>query len=376
MTWQDALGYLNPWRKSRLETYILRTCITMFGSALLVVSSLIFLLDYIGISKSLGARADVSGLSILGLILQKSPSSILVLLPFAFLFGSIFAFVSLNRRSELIAMRAAGVSAWRFVLPATVIAFLFGILTITVLNPVASMLQDNYEKVANRIEESAPQTAGKAVYLRQGEKQKQTVIRAESEDGNAGRLSGVTFWTYDVDAKGVPQFSSRVDAQEATLGPGGWVLKNAWEAKPGEPGLYYERLGIPSTLDAKAAFHKYASTQSVPFWQLPELIHRNAVAGSPTTMYRLKMHQLLSTPVMFAAMAMLGAVFSLRLMRLGGLTPLVISGVSLGFVVFFVNQLFSSMGKADVIPVILAGWSPAILAMLAAMTLLVYTEDG
>lgn len=376
MTWQAALTYLNPWRKSRLETYILQTCITMFASVLIILSSLIFLLDYIGISKSLASRSDISGLTVIGLILQKSPSSILVLLPFAFLGGSIFAFVSLNRRSELIAMRAAGISAWRFVWPATVIAFLFGVLTITVLNPVASMMQDNYEKFANRVEATAPHATGKTVYLRQGEKQKQTVIRAESEDGNANRLSGVTFWTYGVDSKGVPQFNSRVDAEEAVLGPGGWQLKNAYEAKPGEPALYYERLGIPSTLDAKAAFHKYASTQSVPFWQLPELIHRNKVAGSPTTMYRLKMHQLLSTPLMFAAMAMLGAVFSLRLMRLGGLTPLVISGVSLGFIVFFVNQLFSSMGKADVIPVILAGWSPAVLATLAGMTLLVYTEDG
>jgi len=376
MTWQNALSYLNPWRHSRIETYVLKACISMFASALVVVSSLILLMDYIGVSK-LGAEGDLSGVEVLLLILQKSPSLILVLLPFAFLFGAIFAFIGLNRRSELIAMRAAGMSAWRFVTPAAATAFAFGLLTITALNPMASLMQENYDRKVLSIQRAAPDARdASGIYIRQGGSRKQTVIRAEEGSPAEGRLQKATFWTYDLDARGVPAFASRVDAQSAVLIPGFWQLRNARETKPGEPPLYYERLSIPSNLDAQAAFRKRASTQSVPFWELPGLIQRNAIAGLPTTVYRLKLHQLLSTPLMFAAMTMLGAVFSLRLMRLGGLTALVVSGVSLGFVIFFVNQLFSSLGMADLIPVELAGWSPAVLAMLAAMTLLVYTEDG
>jgi lipopolysaccharide export system permease protein len=375
MNWREGLSYLNPWRKHRLETYILQSCIATFVAALTVVAGLIFLVDYIGISKALGARTDLTGVDIIVLILEKSPASILALLPFAFLFGAIFAFVNLNRRSELIAMRAAGVSAWRFITPAAILAFAFGVLTITVLSPVASMLQDRYEAVASvDTDTQAPQSTG--YYMRQGDNQKQTVIRADRVDVNSARLKNATFWIYAIDPKGTPVFLSRVDAEDAVLRPGNWQLHNAWEANPGHPALYYDNLSISSTLDPQHAFRKYVSSQSVPFWQLPELIRRNAIAGSPTTSYSLKLHQLLSTPLMFAAMSMLGAVFSLRLMRLGGLTRLVVSGVSLGFAVFFVNQLFSSMGKADLIPVSLAGWSPPVLAMLTAMTLLVYTEDG
>ena len=375
----DNLMYLNPWRKSRLETYILQTCISAFLSALMVVAALIFLIEYVSISKTLGAKADVSGLSVIGLMLEKSPGSILVLLPFAFLFGALFAFVNLNRRSELIAMRAAGVSAWRFILPATVMAFAFGLLTIGVLNPVASLLNDHYERVTTQLDTAgAPsgQSSG-AIYLRQGDGKQQIVIRAASQDNIIGHLKGVTFWIYDIDAKQVPIFRKRIDAQEATLKPGYWQLRNAQEATVTGPATApYDVLTMPSNLDPQKAFKKYASTQSVPFWRLPGLIHQNRVSGFSTALYELKLHQLLSTPLMFAAMTALGAVFSLRLMRLGGMTGLVISGISLGFVIFFVNQLFSSMGKAGVIPIFMAGWSPAILAMLAATTLIVYTEDG
>ena len=375
--WLFLLSFLNPWRNNRLETYVLRAYVSMFGAALMVISAMILLIDYVGISKAVSARADLSSLSILVLLMEKSPGSILILLPFAFLFGSLLAFINLNRRSELIAMRAAGVSAWRFVLPAMAVAFLVGVITITVLNPVASVLSDRYDRAMHKLDPDDPSLEGKAIYLRQGDGHTQVVIRAERQDkSQAGHLYNATFWQYTVGSDEIPAFEGRIDAQEALLLPGQWALRGAREAKPGQETRTYDSLSITSNLNPQDAFRKYASTGSVPFWQLPALIHRNAVSGFGTTAYEVKLHQLLSTPLMFAAMSALGAAFSLRLMRLGGLTRLVISGVSLGFVVFFVNQLFSSMGKANVIPVALAGWTPAVLAALAAMTLLVYTEDG
>lgn len=371
------LSFLNPWRKQRLETYILKTCITAFGGALLVLAAMILLIDYVDVSRTAGPRADLNGLQMFGLLIEKSPTSILVLLPFAFLFGAIFAFVGLNRRSELIAMRAAGVSAWRFILPGAATAFAFGLLTIMVLNPLASMMKDNYDRAIERLDANQPVDPTQTVYLRQGTGKQQMVIRADGQDSQKiGHLNGVTFWIYNLDKKNVPQFSERVDAERAVLTRGQWQLFNATEYALDKTAEKYDTLSLPSNLDPQKAFKKYASTQSVPFWRLPSLIQQNRASGFSTATYELKLYELLATPLMFAAMTMLGAVFSLRLMRLGGMTPLIISGISLGFVIFFVNQLFNSMGKADVIPAFLAGWSPAILAMLGAMTLLVYTEDG
>jgi DNA polymerase (family 10) len=92
--------------------------------------------------------------------------------------------------------------------------------------------------------------------------------------------------------------------------------------------------------------------------------------------YRLRFHQLLSTPLLFAAMSILAAAFSLRLTRLGGLAGLAGVGVALGFVVFFFNQFAGALAKADIIPLFAAAWAPAVVALLAGVTLLCYTEDG
>ena len=110
----------------RLERYVLGRTLTAVAAALAVIGSVIVLVQFVDLSRSVGVRADVSVAQIFALTLLKTPSLILVLLPFMFLFGGIAAFVGLNRRSELIAMRAAGVSAWRFILPAAGAAFVIG----------------------------------------------------------------------------------------------------------------------------------------------------------------------------------------------------------------------------------------------------------
>jgi lipopolysaccharide export system permease protein len=211
-----GLSYLNPWRKHRLETYILGRCLMGTFTALMVVTSIILLIDYVEVSKSLGQKADLSSFEILGLLMLKSPNIILVLLPFAFLFGSLSAFVTLNRSSELIAMRAAGVSAWRFVMPATLLAGMVGILTVTALNPLASMLADNFERVKQAIDQSSSTPEPTVIFLRQGDGNRQTVISARSVDSEA-KLSDVTFWNYMLDENDKPIFVSRIDAKEATL---------------------------------------------------------------------------------------------------------------------------------------------------------------
>ncbi|WP_297799306.1 LptF/LptG family permease, partial [uncultured Brevundimonas sp.] len=124
------------------------------------------------------------------------------------------------------------------------------------------------------------------------------------------------------------------------------------------------------------AFQQFERPQSLSVWALPAQTSRIENAGFASTAYRLRFQQLLATPLMFAAMSILAAAFSLRLMRLGDMARMAVSAVVLGFAFFFVNQFSAAMGSAEVIPPFIAAWLPAILTALAALTLLFYTEDG
>jgi len=361
---------------TRIERYVATRTLGSVAMALGVIAILILLINFVDVSRNVGGKSDASTLEVLWLTILKSPNVILLLLPFAFLFGVLGAFVGLNRRSELVAMRAAGVSAWRFIFPAAAAAFLIGVVTVLALNPLASWMNARYEETSTSLLFNIKVTEAKEVWLRQGDGHTQVVVHAKSRDPASDRLRTVQFFVYNiVDNKGL-EFSRLIEAREATLKAGAWQLYGAREAGAGEQAVLYDTLSIPSNLNPATAYRKFANPASVPFWNLPMVIGRVEHAGFSATTYRLRFQQLLATPLLFAAMSILGAAFSLRLMRLGGLAVLASSGVALGFVFFFFNQLCGSLGKGDVIPPVLAAWTPPLLALLSAFTLLCYTEDG
>ncbi|MDP3658435.1 LPS export ABC transporter permease LptG [Phenylobacterium sp.] len=362
----------------RLESYVVGRVMTGVGAALAVVSAVILLVQFVDLSRSVGLSADVGVGRLFILTLLRAPALILMLLPFVFLFGGISAYVGLNRRSELVAMRAAGISAWRFILPAAAGAFLVGVLTVAVLNPAAAMLSARFETTRAELLDNTPAGAPKAAWLRQGDERNQIVIHAKSRDtvGGMVRLRGVSLFIYQKNANGIPEFKRRLEAGEARLMPGFWKLTDVREAGAGESSVRSDSLSIRSSLDAEAAMERFASPEAIGFWRLPKAIKLTEQAGFSASGYRLRFQQLLASPMLLAAMLILAAAFSLRLSRLGGLAGLAGAGVALGFAVFFFNQFSGALAKADILPLFAAAWAPPVVALLSGFTLLCYTEDG
>ena len=362
----------------RIERYILGRTLGGVGAALAVIGAVIVLVQFVDLSRQVGVRADVGPGQLFGLTLLRAPSVIQILLPFVFLFGVIAAFVGLNRKSELVAMRAAGVSAWRFILPAASAAFFAGVLTVAALNPLAAAMNARFELDRARMMENYLPGASKEVWLRQGDENTQIVIHATARDMSGGvvRLRGVSLFIYQKNAAGQPEFRRRIEAAEARLMPGFWQLRDVREASAGENSVRSDTLSIRSTLDAEAAMERFASPEAIAFWRLPAAIRLTEQAGFSASGYKLRYQQLLATPVLFAAMAVLAAAFSLRLARLGGLAGLAGAGVALGFVVFFFNQFAGALAKGDIIPLFAAAWAPPLVALLSGLSLLCYTEDG
>jgi lipopolysaccharide export system permease protein len=362
----------------RIEAYVLTRTLIGVAGALAVFATVITLIDFVELSRTVGGRVEVGFGQVLELTMLNAPTLILILLPFSFLFGVLGAFVSLNRGSELIAMRAAGVSAWRFIFPAAGAAVAIGVVTVTLLNPLASVMNARFEVMQAQLNSGGARAAAQTVWLRQGDTHNQIVIRArERVPGNGAlTLRGVSVFISTRARDGSVQFSRRIEAAQAQLMPGYWLLTSAQEATPGTSAYHFDTLTIPSSLNGDSALERFASPKAVPFWGLWTAIARTEQAGFSATGYRLELQDLLATPVMFAAMSVLAAAFSLRLIRLGGLAALAGSGVALGFVIFFFNEFCRALGKAGAIPPFAAAWTPPLIALLAGFTLLCYTEDG
>lgn len=152
---------------SRLGAYVLSRVLGGIGVALIAVLASILTIDLVEQMRTVGTRADLSLLEALRLTLLKTPMLVEQTLPFVVLAGVMLAVIGLNRSSELVAMRAAGVSAWRFLMPSAFAGIILGIITITALNPLGAYLFQIFESEKEGVLSPADRTAEAGIWIRQ-----------------------------------------------------------------------------------------------------------------------------------------------------------------------------------------------------------------
>jgi lipopolysaccharide export system permease protein len=337
----------------------------------------VLMIDLVEQLRALSGRTPLALLNALYLTMLKTPLLIEQTLPFVVLVGTMIAMVRLNRRSELIAMRAAGVSAWRFLTPTAAMAIILGMVSSMALDPIASTLYQTYQKRANELRDNRTSMAqGNDVWLRQGDGVQQTVIHANVADPSSGALTDAMFLVFDVQPDSSLKFSRRIVAGRADLKNGFWQLRDVTEAVPGGKPETFQQLALPTGLRQEALQDRVVDPSTLSFWRLPGFLTESRQAGLAPLRYELRWQALLSAPAFMAAMAAIGAVFCLRLPRLGGLGQMAATGVAIGFGLYFANRLISAFASADAIPPIVAAWAPPFAGLFAAMALISRAEDG
>jgi len=361
---------------SRLGRYVTGRIFTGIAIALVGVLASILLIDMVEQMRTVGTRTEISMLEALRLTLLKTPMLVEQTLPFIVLTGAMMAIVGLNRSSELVAMRAAGVSAWRFLTPAAFAGLVLGIITITALNPLGAYLYNAFEAEKEDVLSERTDTVEEAgIWLRQGDHDGQVVIHADSVDPSGTRLQGATFMFFDVNQEAL-RFARRIHAETAELRPGFWQLSNLVEATPGGRPVRQTYLAIPTTLDSGELLNRFVTPASLSFWALPHFIQEARQAGFAPTRYELKWQSLLAYPLLLATMAGLGAAFSLQLQRLGNLARWGAAGVGIGLFLFFYSQLAGAFAMTQTVPAAVAAWSAPFAGMFIALAMVAFLEDG
>lgn len=361
---------------SRLGRYLMMRAIVGVAIALFGVLVSILLIDLVEQMRTVGTRTELTVLEALRLTLLKTPMLIEQTLPFIVLAGTMMAIIGLNRSSELVAMRAAGISAWRFLTPSAFLGIILGVIVVTALNPIGALAYRVFEgEKSDQLSERASTGGDNGVWLRQGDRGGQVVIHAEDVDSNGSTLLGATFIFFETREE-VLRFTRRIRAARAELRPGFWQLTDIVEATPAGRPTRHTHLAIPTTLDATELIDRFVTPATLSFWALPGFIAEAREAGFAPTRYELKWQTLLAYPLLLAAMAALGAAFSLQLQRLGNLTRWGAAGVGIGLFLFFYSQLAGAFAMTQSVPAVVAAWSAPFAGLFIALAMVAFMEDG
>jgi lipopolysaccharide export system permease protein len=339
------------------------------------VIALAAMIDYVELMRRGADWPNATAWLLAKISMYRVPQLTERILPFTVLVGAMSCYLTLSRRHELVVARAAGVSAWQFVAPAVIGAFILGAIATTIYNPVSAMLHERSKRLEADMQGatlSALHQSTSGFWVRQKSSDGGAIINAITSREQGAQLGGVSVYTFDNNGR----FQERIEAKSAALQEGFWLIEDARIYVPGKAPDLEQSYRLPTNLTLEQVRESFATPETVPFWQLPTYIDLADRAGLLAAGYRLQYQQLLARPFLLAAMVLLAASVSLRFFRFGGVQKMILSGISAGFLLFVLSKITEDMSKSDLLSPVAAAWIPVVIGSLTGFVALLYQEDG
>jgi LPS export ABC transporter permease LptG len=277
-------------------------------------------------------------------------------------------------------MKATGISLYRLVVPVLVIAGL--------LASGLFLFDEFYVPQANRRQEALRSVIkGKPAqtFLRPGQKwifgrqdpgQPGRIFYYQFFDPDQDRFANISVFEFNPDTFAI---SRRIYASNAHWEPElhRWIFEKGWVREVrGEVISGYSSFDVRtfSELTEEPTYFKKESRQSqeMNFGELERYIRDLRQSGIDTMRLRVQLNRKLSYPLIALVMAILAIPFSLSTGRRGSLTGIAVAiGVAVAY--WVVAGIFEAMGNVNLLPAMLAAWSPDVLFGLAGGYLLLRT---
>ncbi|MBR6663324.1 MAG: LPS export ABC transporter permease LptG [Alphaproteobacteria bacterium] len=364
---------------SILGRYLTKQILLNFFAVLFMVLSVVMLFEIVELLRRTSGKYDVSFWFVLQMAITKMPKTIEMVFPFVMMIAAMATFWKLSKTNEFVIMRAAGVSIWGFLLPVLTATFAVGIINITLINPVAADMYDMYETLEYRLKTKNPKAvlfSDQGLWIREAlDEDNIMVLQAKSlrQEKEDLLLRNVTI--LEMDRRSQP--TRRLEAFIGTLKDGHFELKDVKIYISGQPTETKNSLSYKTSLDADRIKENFVAPESISFWDLPDTIKFYETSGFSAIRHRLRYLSLLVSPFLLCSMVLVAAVFALRPNnRRGGVMFLIVGGITTGFIVYFLTQLVYAFGINGYIPVGLAVSTPALIATLISVSLLLHLEDG
>jgi lipopolysaccharide export system permease protein len=342
-------------------------CVAVLAALVLILMTL----DLLGESGKILAYPGNGDAQLWHYVSLRIPQLIARFLPFSVLLGTLITFATLNQHSEVISMKAAGISAHQIIAPLIIASLGIGLLTFAFQELVVTRANTTL-RVWDAVDYGPiPPEPGVLtnVWVKYGD----DLIHAGQVFGkrNRARLRNITIY----DRTGGTLVAT-VTATEAVPEGRGWRLSEVRRFDVGSgreqtfPTLSF---GEGMTPDQFTMSNVNADEQG--FRQLGRSIHELSVSGRPTGPLEANRWHKVSGPVSAVLMPLLAGIAAFGLARSGRLLLRVILGMALGFAYFVIDNFALAMGNFGAYPPWLAAWAPFALFLLIGETVLVRTEE-
>lgn len=348
------------------RTFVLRSLAVLAGLVVILMT-----LDLLGESGKILRHEGNGDAELWRYVALRIPQLVSRFLPFSVLLGTLITLATLNQHSEVVSMKAAGISAHQIIAPLILaslaiaaISFAFNERIVTRATAALTAWEKaNYGAI--------PRDTGVKtdVWVRHGDDL--ILARRVRPRGAGTQLAGITIYERSGET-----MRSITDARRGRLDADEWLLEDveifdvAAGTRSAAPSLRVGR-GLDPSQFALAG----VDPDELDFATLARSIEQLKLAGRPTIALESGLWHKISGPLSAVLMPLLAAVAAFGLARSGQLFIRTLIGMGLGFAYFVADNFALAMGNLGAYPPLLAAWSPFALFLLIGETVLIRTEE-
>ena len=355
----------------RLALYMARLFLTRSLAVLIMLVMVLMALDLLGESGKILAVPGNGEPELWRYVSLRVPMLASRFLPFAVLLGTLIALTTLNQNSEVVAMKAAGLSAHQVLAPMILASLMVAAIAFAFNETVVVRASRTAEAWTGADYRPIPPDRGvlSNVWARDGAR----LVHVDMVVGRGAdaRLEGVTIYQRSGET-----LESMIDAKVARQRPGGWRL---YDARVYDAAMnVVRRQATIDTLDGIEATRftlARINATSQDFQSLEQAIIDLDRAGRPTAAARSGWWHKISGPFSIVLMPLLAGLAAFGLARSGQVLIRAAIGMALGFTYFLVDNLSLALGNVGAYPPVLAAWAPFLLFLFIGETVLVRSEE-
>ncbi|WP_340264866.1 LPS export ABC transporter permease LptG [Sphingobium mellinum] len=357
----------------QISWYMARLFLTRTFAVLALLVVVLQTLDLLGESGDVLAYAGNGDAQLWHYVALRVPQIVARFLPFSVLLGTLIMLASLNQNSEIISMKAAGLSAHQILAP--LVASALGVAAISFVFNERVVARSTASLSAWQAVEYGPIPENRGVksnpWVRDGNNLVTAAIVAGR--GNAVQLRKVEIFNRVNNSLTTIIRAPRAHYDVASRS---WLLEDAKQfdvARGTQRMVGTVRFGRDIRPDQFTLAK--VDPDAMTFNELRAAIADLRDAGRPTAELEGSLWHKLSGPLSALLMPILGSVAAFGLARSGHLFVRAVMGMALGFAYFVADNFSLAMGNLGAYPPILAAWAPFFLFLLVGETVLFRTEE-
>ena len=291
----------------------------------------------------------------------NAPSLIFEIFPFIFLITVKIFYLSLYDKNELKILNSNGVSNLRIIYLLISISILTGLFILMFYYSFSSSLKSKYLEIKNRFSNTNEYLAvvkDDGLWIKEEIDQSVFIIHAEKFEENT--LKSITI------TESNKYFNSKntIIAEKANIKSKNWNLNGVTLLDVNGKRNELKTFVHNSSFDANIISNLFSNLNSLNIYELHNLSKSYLKIGYSNTDIKIHLNKIYSMPVFFVLMTILGFVIINKLRKFETRFFIIIFGIFVSVLVYYLNYFSGILGSNGVLPIYLSVWAPLLILFL------------